>query len=136
MITGGRTDEPFDLGTLRPRTRQTLKLGQPAQPFDVEALDGRRLKLEHFRGKYVLVVFWASWCAPCIAEIPELMAVYERFSRDARFAMIGLSVDAGKEAPRKLVAENGLAWEQGFLGEAVEGVCKTPITSRRFRRFF
>ena len=120
-MTGGRTDEPFDLGTLQPRTRQTLKLGQPAPPFDVEALDGRRLKLEQFRGKYVLVVFWASWCAPCVAEVPELKAVHERFGRDARFAMIGLSVDAGKEAPRKFVAENGLAWEQGFLGEQVEG---------------
>ncbi len=120
-INGERTDEPFNLGTLQPRPRQMLKLGQPAQPFDVEALDGRRLKLEHFRGKYVLVIFWASWCAPCVAEVPELKTVHERFGRDARFAMIGLSVDADKEAPRKFVAENGLRWEQGFLGEQVDG---------------
>ncbi len=120
-IPGGRTDEPFDLGVLHPMVKQTLKVGQPAPAFDVETLDGGRVKLADFRGKYVLVDFWATWCVPCIAEIPDLKAVHDRFGKDDRFAMLSLSLDAAKDAPRKFVAEKGLPWKQGFLGEWAEG---------------
>lgn len=99
-IPDGRSDEPFDLGVLRPKRKQTLEVGQPAPPFQVEMLDGRRLKLEDFRGKYLLLDFWATWCGPCIAEIPDLKAVSDRFGKDERFAMLSLSLDAEKEAPR------------------------------------
>jgi thiol-disulfide isomerase/thioredoxin len=75
------------------------------------------LKLEDFRGKS----FWATWCGPCVAEVPELKALHDRFGKDERFAMLSLSLDAEKEAPRRFVAEKGLAWSQGFLGEWVEG---------------
>lgn len=120
-IPGGRSDEPFDLGLLHPRPKQTLTVGQPAPPFDVETLDGGRSKLADFRGKYLLVDFWATWCGPCIAEVPELKAVHDRFGKDGRFAMLSLSLDAAKDAPRRFVAEKGLAWKQGFLGEWVDG---------------
>lgn len=120
-VPGGRSDEPFDLGVLHPRPIRTLKVGELAPPFEVETLDGRRLKLADFRGKHLLIDFWATWCGPCLAEIPELKSVHDRFGKDGRFAMLGLSVDADKEAPRKLVAEKGLGWTQGFLGEGAEG---------------
>jgi beta-lactamase regulating signal transducer with metallopeptidase domain/protocatechuate 3,4-dioxygenase beta subunit/thiol-disulfide isomerase/thioredoxin len=116
-IPGGRTDEPFDLGELRPAPKQTLKVGQAAPTFDVESLGGGRIKLEDYRGKYVLIDFWATWCGPCIAEIPELKKVHERFGKNERFAMISLSLDADKDAPRKLTTENGIAWPQGFVGD-------------------
>ena len=120
-IPGGRDDQPFDLGVLRPGLKRTLRVGQPAPAFEVETLDGRRVKLADFRGKYLLLDFWATWCGPCVAEIPELKAVHDRFGKDPRFAMISLSVDAEKEAPRKFVKEKGIAWTQGFVGEWAEG---------------
>ena len=79
------------------------------------------MKLADFRGKYVLLDFWATWCGLCVAETPELKAVHDRFGNDPRFAMLSLSVDAEKDAPRKFVAERGLGWTQGFVGEWAEG---------------
>ncbi|MGP0070162.1 MAG: carboxypeptidase regulatory-like domain-containing protein [Isosphaeraceae bacterium] len=121
VIPEGRDGEPFDLGVLRPRPRRVLKVGDPAPAFDVEALDGRRLKLQDFRGKYLLLGFWATWCGPCLAELPELKAVHDRFGVDERFAMLSLSLDADKETPRTFAAEKGLRWIQGFLGNWIEG---------------
>ena len=98
-------------------------MGQQVPAFEVETLDddGNKLSLADFRGEYLLIDFWATWCGPCIAEIPELQAVHDRFGKDERFAMLSLSLDADKEAPRKFVAEKGLPWRQGFVGDWVEG---------------
>ena len=67
---------------------------------------------------------------PLHGRDPELETVHERFGKNERFAMLSLSLDAEKETPRKLIAEKGLAWMQGFLGEWGEGEWPTPITSR------
>src|SRR5262249_32652539 len=74
------------------------------------------VKLEDYRGKYVLLTFWAAWCRPCHGQTPYLKRVAEAFGTDNRFTIVGLSWDHSREEARQYVATNGLNWTQGFLG--------------------
>lgn len=71
--------------------------------FSVTAIDGRVIRLRDLRGKVVLVNFWATWCSPCRAEIPDLVDLQRQF-RD-RLAVIGVSVDEGEVMPVKRFAD-------------------------------
>jgi len=100
------------------------KVGDVAPDFEVKTLDGKTVKLSDFRGRYVLLDFWATWCGPCLGETPNLQAVYKAFGADRRFVMIALSLDADMGSPQRYVKKNGLKWIQGFLGD----MAKSKVT--------
>lgn len=116
-IPGGRSDEALEAGTLEMKVNKTLKVGDMAPAFTVKTLDGKEIKLSDYKGKYVLLDFWATWCGPCVAETPHLKAVYETFGSDPRFAMISLSLDEKTDEPKKFAEKEGIKWTQAFLGE-------------------
>jgi len=97
-----------------------LEIGDPAPPLVAMTIDGKPVNLEDYRGKYVLLDFWATWCAPCLEEIPHLKEVHQTFGKDERLVMIGLSLDEEIGAPRKLVAAREIPWAQVHLGGATE----------------
>ena len=68
--------------------------GKPAADFALKTLDGRLIRLSQFRGKTVLVNFWATWCAPCRVEMPWLAAFYDRHRRE-NFEIVGIAMDDG-----------------------------------------
>jgi peroxiredoxin len=108
-------DVPFDIGTVT--LNAALKPGDMAPDFSSRTLDDKPFKLSDFRGKFVLLDYWATWCEPCVAETPNMKATYDAFGKDERFVMISLSLDPDPAAPRKFARNQGIAWTQGFLGD-------------------
>ncbi|HEX9986433.1 MAG TPA: redoxin family protein [Thermoanaerobaculia bacterium] len=83
--------------------------GKPAPAFALQGFDGKAVKLEDYRGKVVLLDFWATFCAPCVAALPELQAMHARYGKDG-FAVIGLTVDDREALVRKATTRAKVAY--------------------------
>ena len=94
-----------------------VKVGQEAPLFETKTVDGKDLKLADFKGKYVLLDFWATWCGPCRGETPNLKAVHAQYGKRDDFVMVGLSLDKEAAKPIAYAKENGCDWVDGFLGD-------------------
>ncbi len=88
-------------------------IGKEAPDFTLPDVNGNQVKLSSFRGKYVLVDFWASWCGPCRGENPNLVKAYEKF-KGKNFTILGVSLDrpGQKDEWVKAIKDDKLAWTQ------------------------
>ena len=87
-----------------------LTLGKPAPDFTLKDINGKTVSLKDFHGKVVLLDFWVTWCGPCIHELPELKAIYEKHKHNPDFALISISSDFDDETVAKFVANNEMPW--------------------------
>jgi len=85
--------------------------GQPAPPFSLPDINGKNLALSDLAGKYVYIDFWATWCGPCIAEIPQYRKLVEDY-KGRNVVFMSISVDRDKEAWKKMVEEEAFEWVQ------------------------
>lgn len=88
---------------------QHLQPGASAPDFTLPDAEGNPVRLADFRGRYVLVDFWASWCPDCRRENPNIVAAYDRF-KEKGFTVLGVSLDRNREAWLKAIEKDGLAW--------------------------
>lgn len=96
-------------------------VGQVLPDFSAAVdLDGTPISLADYRGKVVLLDFWAVWCGPCLGEIPRIKAVYERY-HDKGFDVIGVSLDEDAAVLREFIKEKEIPWRQIFDGQKGAG---------------
>ncbi|WP_052273331.1 TlpA disulfide reductase family protein [Flavihumibacter solisilvae] len=88
-----------------------VETGKPAQPFTQKNTTGTAVQLSDYRGKYVLLEFWASWCGPCRAENPNLVKMYSTY-KDKGFEILSVSLDSDREKWLKAISVDGLPWMQ------------------------
>jgi len=87
----------------------TIETGRQALDFTQQSLEGRSVQLSSFRGKYVLLEFWASWCGPCRGENPNLRKQYQLY-KGKGLEIIGVSLDHDKQAWKQAIEKDQLPW--------------------------
>ncbi|MGC9056782.1 MAG: TlpA family protein disulfide reductase [Candidatus Saccharicenans sp.] len=97
----------------------TGNAGEPAPDFKITSVDGQEFTLDSFRGKVVLINFWATWCPPCRAEIPDLIEAYSEL-KDKGLVILGFSVDDLPEAElKKFVEQAKINYPVALIGRDI-----------------
>jgi len=93
-----------------------LAIGGDPIPFEVKDLEGKTLNLSDYKGKVVLLDFWATWCGPCKVEMPNVVRLHKKFSSKG-FEIIGISLDQRRGDLERYIAANDMNWPQHFDGK-------------------
>jgi len=108
-----RGDERLD--NLIHKMKENIGFGKPIKSFDRISITGGNISPQKYIGKVFLIDFWATWCPPCVAEIPNMKKLYSEFNKEG-FEIIGISVDSDLTKLNSFLEKNELEWPIIFSG--------------------
>lgn len=116
------------------KMQKSLVVGANFPDFEEKDLAGKPLSIAGHKGKVVLVDFWATWCGPCVGELPNVLKTYEKYHGKG-FEIVGISLDKDEEALTGFIKRRNVTWQQFFDGKGWEnklaekyGVLSIPAT--------
>jgi len=98
------------------KIQDALVEGAPFPDFNEKDVMGKPLSIANYKGKVVMIDFWATWCPPCRGEIPNVVATYQKY-HDKGFEIIGVSLDQDQGKLLNFIKENNMTWQQYFDGQ-------------------
>ena len=98
--------ETFDEG------KNNLRIGIPFTDFTLTSHTGESIRLSSYKGKYVLLDFWGSWCGPCINEIPHIKEIWKRYGSREDFELIGMALEYDENKWRDAIEKHSMEWTQ------------------------
>jgi thiol-disulfide isomerase/thioredoxin len=101
------------------KAKDALAIGTQFPDFNVKDLAGKPLSVANYKGKIVLVDFWATWCGPCRMEMPNVQEAYQKY-HDKGFEIVGVSLDSDGQKLGDFLKENKMPWPQYFDGQQWE----------------
>ena len=111
-----------------------LAVGSKFPDFEEKDLTGKPISVSNYKGKVVLVDFWATWCGPCVNELPNVLKAYEKYHPQG-FEIVGISLDSDQEKLANFIKNRKMSWQQFFDGKgwgnklaAKYGVNSIPAT--------
>jgi thiol-disulfide isomerase/thioredoxin len=98
-----------------------LSIGQTPPDIEGEDIDGKPMRLSEFRGKVVVISFWATWCGPCMQLVPQDRALVEKM-KGRPFVLVGVNGDDDRERVKAVSAKEGINWRSFWSGSARQGI--------------
>jgi peroxiredoxin len=98
------------------KIQKSLAVGNKFPDFDEKDVDGKPFSIANYKGKVVLLDFWATWCGPCVGELPNVLETYKKHHGEG-FEILGISLDQEESSLRDFVKKRGMAWQQYFDGK-------------------
>jgi peroxiredoxin len=123
----------LDQQVLAPRVESLSWIGRTPPEIEGKDMAGNPVDLSKYKGKVVLLDFWATWCGPCIAALPELQEAYQKY-HDRGFEIIGISLDADSEALKTFLDRQKLPWRQVWDNQGMAGA-QNPFGGPNTRKY-